>query len=364
MGKRVSIRDIAKRAGVSTGTVDRVLHNRGNVSPKAKERVLQAMNDLDYQRNSIASVLAYNRTRKIAVLIPDADKRTDEFWHQPQNGVQWASQILRDYGFVVDTYYFAENNTTHFTELGDKILTQDYDAVLVASIFYEEANAFFDKCCNKKLLYGQINTYIERKDSEFLFYVGQDSYHSGFLAAKLLNFGLESGSTAMILHLEKSVFNSAHLIEKEKGFEDYFRADNKNAIHPVKSIFFRLHEEQEFRKFVEYQLRAYPKLKGIFVTTSRMHHLVPILEDLGRPDIKLVGFDLTTKNLKYLEAEKIDFLINQNPTKQGYLGILNFMNYFILGKKLPKIQHLPLDIVVKENMHYYQEQKEKLHLLV
>ena len=364
MDKRVSIRDIAKRAGVSTGTVDRVLHNRGNVSPKAEQRVLQAMADLNYQRNSIASALAYNRTRKIAVLMPDTNERPDEFWYQPKNGIKWASQIVRDYGFVVDSYYFEENNTAHFTALGDEILAQDYDAVLVASIYYEEASTFFDKCCSYNLPYGQINTYIERKDPQFLFYVGQDSYHSGFLAAKLLNFGLESGSTAMILHLEKSVFNSAHLIEKEKGFEDYFRAENKNAVRPVKSIFYRLSDEKEFRKFIEYQLSAYPKLKGIFVTTSRIHHLVPILEDLNRCDIKLVGFDLTSDNLKYLAADKIDFLINQNPTKQGFLGIQNFMNYFILGKKLPRIQHLSLDIVVKENMHYYQEQKEKLHLLV
>ena len=77
------IADIAERAGVSTGTVDRVLHDRGNVSPKARQLVLRAMEDLNYQRNRIASALAYNKTRRIAVLIPEGGRKsTDAFWKQ------------------------------------------------------------------------------------------------------------------------------------------------------------------------------------------------------------------------------------------------------------------------------------------
>ncbi len=364
MGKRVSIKDIAERAGVSIGTVDRVLHERGNVSPKAKKLVLSAMEDLNYQRNRIASALAYNGSWKIAVLIPESNSNTDEFWTQPQKGVQWARQVVRDYGFEVDVYYFKETSTDHFNQLTREILDKDYDAALVASIFYEEANLFFDRCCERKLKYGQINTFIERTDNEFLFYVGQDSYHSGFLAAKLLDFGLERRATAMILHLEKTVFNSAHLIEKEKGFEDYFKAQKENAIKPIRAVFDQSGHLEEFCTFIKRQMEYHPDLKGIFVTTARIHQLVPVLESLNREDIKLVGFDLTVKNLHYLKADKVDFLINQNPFKQGYLGVLNFMDHFLFEKKVPRTQYLPLDIVVKENMQYYQVQKEKLHLLV
>ena len=40
-GNKVTINDVAKAAGVSKGTVDRVLHNRGEVSRKSKEKVLK-----------------------------------------------------------------------------------------------------------------------------------------------------------------------------------------------------------------------------------------------------------------------------------------------------------------------------------
>ena len=50
MKKRVRIKDIADKAGVSTGTVDRVLHDRGRVAPNVKKRVLEVVDELGYER--------------------------------------------------------------------------------------------------------------------------------------------------------------------------------------------------------------------------------------------------------------------------------------------------------------------------
>ena len=57
----ITIKDIAARAGVSTGTVDRVLHKRPNVSKSALEKVNKALEELDYRPNMYASALAYNK---------------------------------------------------------------------------------------------------------------------------------------------------------------------------------------------------------------------------------------------------------------------------------------------------------------
>ena len=61
MGDRIRIKDIAAKAGVSVGTVDRVLHKRPNVSKLAKEKVEKILNEINYQPNVYASVLAYNK---------------------------------------------------------------------------------------------------------------------------------------------------------------------------------------------------------------------------------------------------------------------------------------------------------------
>ena len=54
IGKNIRIKDIAKLAGVSVGTVDRVLHNRGRVSDDALQKVTAVMNQIDYKPNLIA----------------------------------------------------------------------------------------------------------------------------------------------------------------------------------------------------------------------------------------------------------------------------------------------------------------------
>ena len=48
--EKIRIKDIARLSGVSVGTVDRVLHNRPNVSPVAREKVEKALKEMDYQR--------------------------------------------------------------------------------------------------------------------------------------------------------------------------------------------------------------------------------------------------------------------------------------------------------------------------
>ena len=70
MAEKIRIKDIAERAGVSVGTVDRVLHDRPNVSKPAREKVEQALKEMNYQPNMYASALAYNKSYTFYLLFP------------------------------------------------------------------------------------------------------------------------------------------------------------------------------------------------------------------------------------------------------------------------------------------------------
>lgn len=362
MENRVRIKDIAEKAGVSKGTVDRVLHKRGNVSPEARKKVLAAIEELDYQRNIIASALAYNRVWKIAALLPRPEE--DPFWQQPKIGIGRAHRAVRDYGVSINFYHFAEANSDEFLSASRKILEGGYDAVLVAPIFAKEGHDFLDECQERGLKYVQINTYLPREDENFICYIGQDSYQSGLLAAKLLSFGVAKGDTAMVLHLEKAVYNSMHLMEKEKGFTEFFTQNPEKSITLHQTSFEDIFNKEAFTHFLQKTLDEHPQVGGIFVTTSRAFHLVEALERMGRSPMKVLGFDLIEDNLKHLETNKIDFLINQNPLKQGYLAIINIFNHLVLKKDVQKIQYLPLDVVMRENMQYYLNVEEELHLII
>ncbi|TDE13595.1 LacI family DNA-binding transcriptional regulator [Jiangella asiatica] len=69
--RSVSIKDVAKRAGVSVTTVSNVLNSRDRVSSDTRERVLAAIDQLGYVRNAAAWQLRAGRSRTIGLIVPD-----------------------------------------------------------------------------------------------------------------------------------------------------------------------------------------------------------------------------------------------------------------------------------------------------
>ena len=68
-----TIKDIAERAGVTVTTVSRVLNNRGYISEATREKVYQAMKELDYQPNEIARSLVRGKTNILGLILPTVD---------------------------------------------------------------------------------------------------------------------------------------------------------------------------------------------------------------------------------------------------------------------------------------------------
>lgn len=355
MKDRIRIKDIAIKAGVSTGTVDRVIHNRGNVSEDTRKKVKEVMEELGYEPNLMASTLAYNRQFRIAVLLPDY--REDPYWDQPRQGVEKALQATRHYGLEIDRHYFDPLKVEEFTEAAARIWqeAQPPSAVLFAPLFLKEAQALLAECKHRGVPNVMINTNVENSDS--LCYIGQDSYQSGVLAARLLNFGVNRGDTVLMLNLDRSTTNAKHLIDKEKGFRDYWKGMEERQVRIEKKDFEDFKDPVRLKNFLSGLLREYPKLSGIFVSNSRAYKVVESLSETTLGHIKIVGYDLIDANVNYLRENKIDFIINQNPVKQGYLGLMNIANHLIFKKKIAPLQYLPLDIVVEENLDYYLEKE-------
>lgn len=69
--KRASLKDVATRAGVGLGTASRVINGNRNVKPVTREKVLKAIEELNYRPNNIARSLKINATRSLGVLLTD-----------------------------------------------------------------------------------------------------------------------------------------------------------------------------------------------------------------------------------------------------------------------------------------------------
>ena len=84
--KKTGIKEIARLADVSIGTVDRVIHNRGEVSKKTMEKILDVMDKTNYKPNFVARVLASKKKPRLVCLIPFHTPE-NMYWKEPLEGI-------------------------------------------------------------------------------------------------------------------------------------------------------------------------------------------------------------------------------------------------------------------------------------
>ena len=100
---KATIKDVAKEAGVSTGTVDRVINRKGNVAPKTEKKVLEAVKKLNYKKSPIAKALVSSKNKiKIGVVFPYLEYY---FWQKVFRGIEDIKEKLEPFGveIIVET---------------------------------------------------------------------------------------------------------------------------------------------------------------------------------------------------------------------------------------------------------------------
>ena len=345
--KNIRIKDIAKLAGVSVGTVDRVLHNRGRVSDEALKKVTSVMEQIDYKPNLIARTLGTNRNYHIAALLPDPN--SDPYWAAASTGILQSQLEWDQYGIRIEPFLFDLLDKDSFQRTAKKVYEANPDAILVAPIFYHEALPIFELFHESGTPYVLFNTNIP--EAKPLTFIGQNLYQSGRVGAELMNLGQHESGTLAVLHIDEDITDSVHLLEKERGFRSYFKEKSKLNFNIVD---FNLNmKDPAFGEQLK-TLLANPALRGIFVSTSMGTSVAAsYLEKCGKNKIRMIGYDMLEENLKYLRSGVIDFLINQNPKRQASLGISHLVNYLMFKKSAPETDLFPLEVITQQNIDSY-----------
>lgn len=336
-------------AGVSPGTVDRVIHNRGEVAEDKKERILAIIEELHYQPNILARSLAMKKTFRFVSLLPEFHQ--GEYWEAPERGIDKAQQEIRNYNVSVRKLYFNQFNAQSFKDASESLMNNLPDAVLMAPTFRNEATLLMGKLHQLGIpgVYIDSNT----EDEYYLSYFGQHSYQSGYTAARLLASGLPSGSDILILKAIRIAGASNQTQLREEGFKAYFHdkglADKYHFLHAD----FSAEEEAGNIHEIRDTFAKSSNIRAAVVFNSRVYHLANILKRLGISGIKLIGYDLSGTNVACLKDDTISYLIAQRPEDQGYRGIMALCNYLVFEKEIKRINYMPIDILTKENIDYY-----------
>jgi len=347
MKKNIRIMDIAEKAGVSIGTVDRVLHSRGEVSDETRDKILKIISDFDYRPNILASSLASKKVTTFASLTPWAPDK-DAFWSKPQEGIEKAIDKLRHYGVRLQQFYFKMEDPETFTKEANKILELSPDGVLLAPWAKRESLIFTQELDQRAIPYVFIDSNL--KEANPISFIVQNPIQSGYLAAKLLDYGIAPISNILIIHITKDLQNANHLLQREKGFLDYFEAV-KDKSHRI----FKIEVPSDCVQIANKLKACISELKSIeaiFVTNSKVNLVAGFFDQFNnRP--KIIGYDLIPKNIDLLLYNKIDFLLNQKPESQGYVATNLLFDQIVRKEKIKNANYTSIDIITRENIEYY-----------
>lgn len=336
-------------AGVSEGTVDRVLHNRGKVSKLASDKVNRILEEINYTPNLIARTLGSNRNYQLVIVIPNPE--LDPYWNQSFEGIKQAESELAQFGvtLTIDYLFFDPHAKESFQGMTLKAFFSKPDGILIAPLFYYASMPFFKVLKESRIPFVLINTFI--KEAGGLSFIGQDSFQSGKLAAELISFGHTNANNFFgILHIDEDLTHSIHLKEKERGFKSFFESGNKER-NQIQTFSLPASDEPGFQKQIEAVLNT-PNLTGLYVSTSKTYVVARELER-RRLKIRLIGYDLLEENLDLLRKGYIDFLIHQNPRRQAKLGVRSLANYLLFEKVPPALNLFPLEIISRNNIDSY-----------
>ena len=140
----ITIKDIAREAGVSEGTIDRVLHNRGGVSKKTEANIKEILKIHNFKVNPVASALAMKNKFNIATLMPNYD--TDNlFWKSPYLGVLKASQEVANYGVKVNNFTFDQFDPSSYLSQFNILMGSNPTAVMLVPVFIKETDIIIDQ---------------------------------------------------------------------------------------------------------------------------------------------------------------------------------------------------------------------------
>jgi len=352
----ITIKDIAKEANVSEGTVDRVIHNRGGVSKKTASKITKILEHHNFSVNPIASALAMKSKHHISVLIPEHNN-SDLFWKSPYLGVLKAANDVKSFGVDVKTFTYNQYDSTSYLNAFKNLLEAKPTALIIVPNFSKETTQITKKLNTLNIPYFFLN--IDIKGFKNITYIGQDSYTAGYIAGKLMHFNNHKISNFLIIQSRHNKTKNNAVSNRIEGFNDYFLKNNiKSKIHTLKIK--KLKSSIETKEGINNYLKTHPEIKGIFVPFSRIYMIVDFLEKQHLNKLKLIGFDNTPQNIECLLNDSVSFLISQKPFDQGYESIRLLTDYLIQNKVPNTKVYLPIDILIKENVQY-NKQNEYLY---
>lgn len=357
MDEIVTIKDIARLADVSIGTIDRILHDRGRYSKKTAEKVQKIIKETGYKPNPMARSLSRKKPYRFGIVMPLPDQ-DNSYWAPVLLGIEEAKLRFKGFNVIIENFFYDRTIDNDFERVKIAIAASFVDGLLIAPTPLDDSDAFIDSLKIPVVIF---DTQVADMD-KVLGFIGQDSYQSGALSGKLSSLLISEGAEITVISPATA---NRHNMLRGKGFIDYL---NKLGFSNIRTEELESSDKVKGYELLTKQFISQHYFPDLIFTTDESGFMVEKLNQqllkafqsdgesgAAAKRIKTVTYDLVPSNRLAIAAGMVDFTIVQMPGRQGYEGMLMLFKQVVLREPFEKEVKMPLVIVTAENIDSYQD---------
>ncbi len=356
--ERVRIKDIARLADVSVGTVDRVLHGRPGVSKDSRQRVEKILKELDYQPNMYASALASNKKYRFICMLPKHDKGS--YWCSIEKGFDQAVNAYHDFHISATAYYYDPYIPESFEECAHQVIAENPDGLVISPTLPEKTFSLVEELDKIGIPFVFVDSNVSILNP--LAFFGQNSVQSGHVAGRMLMLLAQHEGQVVIfrhIHGEKSKLMNQQRY-REEGFRKYMAKYHPNCQILELDVDVTLSIEDAYTLLDKFFAQN-PGVKNGLTFNSQVGIFGEYFEQRDIRDFHLLGYDLLERNVQCLKKGSVHFLIAQKPVQQGYNSIDVLCRHLIFKKEVKQLNYMPIDLLTADNVDYYLEAHEYIN---
>ena len=339
----VTIQQIAELAGVSRGTVDRVVNERGRVKADVKEKVERIARELNYtpkhrKKEDIPATDAVLKRRRLGVVTQLSQA---SFMIQINQGIADVREQLERRGFEVILKESATVDETEQLHALEELERAGIDGLAIMPVDSDNVRNRLNWLARERGI-PVITFNTDIVGVRRICFVGLDNRKSGKTAAGLM--GMMTGGTGKVLGIIGYFSNNA-VSRRIDGFIEGLK-DNFPELELV-GIQSSFDQAAEVERVIINTMTVHPDLKGIFLTSggqAGMRSAFEKLELQKRPYVIIC--DVTPRNTALLQDEVVDFVIDQDGYQQGYQALFLLADQLQWGNT-PKQEYLYTEIRIK-----------------
>ncbi|NLH79872.1 MAG: LacI family DNA-binding transcriptional regulator [Phyllobacteriaceae bacterium] len=336
-----TIKDVAREAGVSVATVDRVLHGRAGVRKATVDRVEETIERLGFRPHAAAAELARGRSYRFCFVMP---KSLNVFMNEIKETVlkelAWltARRTLVD---IVETDVFDPAALTRtLEEAGNR-----YDGIAVVALDDPRVRATIDDLMASGVIV--VTLVSDVPASHRARYVGIDNVAAGRTAGALI--GRFSGSRKGKVAVIAGALALSDHTDRFIGISRVIASDfpNLELILPVEGR----DDDATNQALTTRLLTEVPDLVGIYNIGAGTSGVAAALVETGKVgQVVFVGHDLTTHTRRFLLTGVMDAVISQNPGREAR-SALRILQALARREPISAAQEtIGIDIVIRENL--------------